>query len=139
MDLQSPPASFRSKVWAHFGFKVTDHGGKKVRVPDITICRHCSSDVSYKTGNTTNMISHMKRHHSEIFGEESAQACSRKEKVQPKGQLSLFDCMKTKAPSKSHSRAITQSIGKFIACDIRPVSFVENVGFMTMIKTLEPK
>ena len=41
-------------------------GGVKTLVKDMTTYKRCYADVSYKTGNTLNMVRHMKLHHPDI-------------------------------------------------------------------------
>ena len=143
VNLQAPPASFRSKIWEHFGFKTSTEGGVKTPVKGTTTCKHCYADVSYKTGNTSNMATHMKRHHPDV----DVSGCIRKPKQQPQaatseasGQLRLQEAFKNKLPVRSvRALAITKSIGQFIALDMRPYSIVDSAGFHNMIKTLEPK
>ena len=41
--IMEPPASFRSGVWKHFGFRVKVHNGKVVE-KEITVCKLCHND-----------------------------------------------------------------------------------------------
>lgn len=50
-----------SPIWEHFGFRTTEDNGKKIPVSSVTTCKHCFADVSYKSGNTSNMATHMKK------------------------------------------------------------------------------
>ena len=51
--LIKPPKSFTSVVWKHFMFTEDKRN---------TVCNHCSAVVPYKA-QTTNMFTHMRRHH----------------------------------------------------------------------------
>lgn len=63
----APAASFRSPVWEHFGFPVTyDESGKKLVDKTVTVCKHCVKLVTYACGNTSNMLAHLRRHHSSV-------------------------------------------------------------------------
>ncbi|XP_060085252.1 E3 SUMO-protein ligase ZBED1-like [Ylistrum balloti] len=146
-DLKSPPATFKSKIWKHFGFRQEDKDGKVVT--EFTTCRHCDMNVSYKCGNTTNMATHLKRHHKDIYESLSHELSRKKEKTTTQessntscttGQLRLQDVLhKRMTFSSPRAVAITKSIGQFIAVDMRPFSVVETSGFKHMINTLEPK
>uniref|UniRef100_UPI00358E30FE E3 SUMO-protein ligase ZBED1-like n=1 Tax=Myxine glutinosa TaxID=7769 RepID=UPI00358E30FE len=62
-ELEAPPTYFKSAVWKHFGFPVVYENEVRKINKSRTVCKHCSISVSYPGGNTTNMISHLKRHH----------------------------------------------------------------------------
>ena len=56
-------ASFKSKVWKDFGFKVFyDTQWVSNIVKENVICRHCFSELQY-TGSMTNISFHVQRHH----------------------------------------------------------------------------
>jgi len=61
------PASLKSPVWEHFGLAVTykDDGQRQV---DRTkaVCRHCSTNIGYAAGNTSNLHTYLKRHHPNV-------------------------------------------------------------------------
>jgi len=67
VELENPLASLKSPVWEHFGFAVTykDDGQRQV---DRTkaVCRHCSTKIGYAAGNTSNLHTHLKRHHPNV-------------------------------------------------------------------------
>lgn len=54
VQIVNPPAVFKSAVWKTFGFLKGDN--KKV------VCRECKQILPY-SGNTTNMSTHLRRHH----------------------------------------------------------------------------
>ena len=59
-----PPASFKSPVWQYFGFgQITSNKGVRETVKTKRICE---GSVSYSSGNTSNMSTHLKRKHPEI-------------------------------------------------------------------------
>ncbi len=62
-ELEDPPLSLRSPVWKHFGFPVNyDNGQRQV---DKTKAA-CSAVIGYASGNTSNLITHLKRHHPNV-------------------------------------------------------------------------
>ncbi|KAH3752153.1 hypothetical protein DPMN_186765 [Dreissena polymorpha] len=102
--------------------------GKKSAVSDITTCRHCFVDVSYKSGNTINMATHMKRHHLNEFDSSeclrdstrAAMKIKTENKAEPSPALAscrlrLQDAFNNKFPTSSlRATAITKAIGQFI-------------------------
>ena len=67
VELEDPPASYKSVVWENFGFPVQySNDGKRVVDRTKTVCRRCSTEVGYVAGNTSNMLTHMRRHHPDV-------------------------------------------------------------------------
>ncbi len=64
-EIEDAPAAqyYRSAVWRHVGFGVTYEAGKKVVDKSTTVCKHCSTRAICAAGSTSNMLTHMKRHH----------------------------------------------------------------------------
>uniref|UniRef100_A0A8C4SKE9 BED-type domain-containing protein n=1 Tax=Erpetoichthys calabaricus TaxID=27687 RepID=A0A8C4SKE9_ERPCA len=108
-NIQPAPSSFKAYVWAHFGFYNID--GKKEIDKTHVICKLCKAKIKY-FGNTTNLRTHMARHHPEDAN-----------KVQPK--VETFQ--------------ETNALSCFIFKDLCPYSVVENEGFRYMLKTVEPR
>jgi hypothetical protein len=130
LQLKPPPASHKSRIWDHFGFRDTSKDGK----PNVATCKHFFTDVSYKTGNTSNMATHMKRHYPTV------EISITRNKPLPHSQMRIQYFIRVKLPLTSlRSIAISQAIGKFIATDMRLYSIVENAGFTEMVSFLEPK
>lgn len=79
------PANFKSPVWEYFSFQVSDvEGGHKMVSKNVSVCRLCKTHVRCM-GNTTNMATHLKRHHPEI---ELFEAKEKEKKV--KGHYFFF-------------------------------------------------
>uniref|UniRef100_A0A8C4SQW8 BED-type domain-containing protein n=1 Tax=Erpetoichthys calabaricus TaxID=27687 RepID=A0A8C4SQW8_ERPCA len=119
-NIQPAPSSFKADVWAHFGFY------------NIVICKLCKAKIKY-FGNTTNLRTHMARHHP-----EDANEVQPKVRNIPGDQRTLHQCCKLPTNSEQ-AKKITQSIACFISKDLRPYSVVENEGFRYMLKTVEPR
>lgn len=133
MDLISPPATLKSPIWEHFGFRTTEDNGKKIPVSSDTTCKHCFAGVSYNSGNTSNMTTHVKMHHPCID-------LSVRKKNIPHSQLRLQDAVREKMSVNSpQALNISRTIGKFIATDLRPFSIVESAGFKLLLSALEPR
>ena len=142
------PASFRSQVWKYFGFEKND----KTRTSSI--CKKCFIKVSYKTGNTSNMATHLKRIHgisSVNTGSSDTTVTTASSTLESSknvdtgtvgttGQLRLSEVFKVKYSHGSvKAQSITKAIGAFIAKDMRPYSIIENPGFRNMISVLDPR
>ena len=118
----APAAQYRSAVWGHFGFGVTYEAGKKIVDKSATVCKHCSTRVIYAAGNTSNMLTHMKRHHPTLSLDST--------KRRGTEQLLLPAAFKLPLNDKSDkAKAITEAVGCFIAKDMQPYAVVEGVGF----------
>lgn len=128
--VKDAPSTFKSKVWAHFGFYQADSGTLD---KEFAICKSCRHKVKY-TGNTSNMHSHLIYHHPELAAEEKTASVSNA------SQPTINAVFKAKLPSGStRAESITKSIACFICKDLRPYSVVENEGFRRMLNTLEPR
>lgn len=141
------PANKRSAVWQFFGYKDGD------ATKEIVTCKLCYWTVCYKTQTTTNMAAHMKRKHSTEWEKSTSVSptakaakltkvkCATDTQLTTSGQMRLIgNSASIKMPShSSKSIAITQSIGRFIASDLRPYSVVENAGFRGLLNVLEPR
>uniref|UniRef100_A0A8C4RIG4 Zinc finger BED domain-containing protein 1-like n=1 Tax=Erpetoichthys calabaricus TaxID=27687 RepID=A0A8C4RIG4_ERPCA len=129
-NIQPAPSSFKAYVWAHFGFYNID--GKKEIDKTHVICKLCKAKIKY-FGNTTNLRTHMARHHP-----EDANKVQPKVRNIPGDQHTLHQCCKLPTNSERANK-ITQSIACFIFKDLCPYSVVENEGFRYMLKTVEPR
>ena len=65
--LVSKSRGTKSAVWIYFGFEADVEGRPKVQ--DAVICRLCKKPVSVKSGNTSNLLSHLKVHHPQRHSE----------------------------------------------------------------------
>lgn len=125
------PPTFKSKVWTHFGFRNVE--GTRKLDKDYAICKNCFAKVKY-SGNTTNMLTHLQRHHPKLLSEKAADATN------GSSQAAVNTMFKAKLPfSSPRAASITTSIAGFICKDLRPYSVVENEGFRKMLDTLEPR
>ena len=136
VQLEDPPASFRSAVWEHYGFNVTyDNDGKKVVDKTATVCKHCATRVAYASGNTSNMMNHLRRHHPSVSVDST-----KKRDSGTKVQILLSEAFKQPLHAGSdRAKSITKALGGFIAKDMQPFSVVEDAGFRHMIKVLESR
>lgn len=104
--LKDAPATFKSKVWTHFGFYSSADGAKIEK--DYAICKNCFAKVRY-TGNTTNMHSHLSRHHPELCEKAAHGAGS---KSTPPGVNTFFQAKLP--PSSARAKSITNGIAVYM-------------------------
>lgn len=129
--LFQPPSSLKADVWTHFGFKANE--GNQGIDKSNAVCKHCQVSVRY-TGNTTNLRSHLQRHHAEKLASPSPL----KTREDPK--QTTLDSMTTKHPPTSlRAQRITDSVVHYISRGLCPYSVVENPGFRLMLNTLDPR
>ena len=142
------PAKFKSRVWQYFGFEnITDNNGIRTLDKSKTVCKQCRAQISYGTGNTTNMFTHLQRKHPHLYEEINAnktkpsQVSSSVKGVAPSvGQQTIKSAFQAKLnPNSPRALECTKSIGMFMAKDLRPFSVVDNPGFRYMVNTLEPR
>lgn len=140
------PAAYRSKIWKHFGFPPSNDNPKQADRTK-TICKICFTEVSYKTGTTTNMRTHIIRKHNINIDEDREDTSTRptagvntNKTTQSDGQLKLSHFLNQKYSRTSQRHLnITTAIGMFIAKDLRPYSVVENEGFRNLLTVIDPR
>jgi hypothetical protein len=50
--------NYQFYVWKYLGYKIVNINGRET-TKDKTVCKICVNDVSYMTGNTSNMPTHL--------------------------------------------------------------------------------
>ena len=132
------PVNAKSQVWTYFGHPVYENKGVRSTDKKKTVCKLCKACFSH-TGNTTNMYTHIKRHHpsyrakldgkpgnsasglaqGQALGTSSHDVVSSDENVtrstrgnQPK--LAEF-CEKKYAMTSTKALSITKQLGIYIA------------------------
>lgn len=104
----------------------------------IAICNKCKAEVSrggatIKSFNTTNLIRHLRNHHSaEYAAFEASNRAKAKAKEPANGPLLAL-------MSSEKSKATTRKLMEFMALDDQPFSVVEDQGFRNLIQHLSPR
>ena len=137
-----------NQSWQYFGFEnIIDKNGIRTLDKSKTVCKECRAQISYGTGNTTNMFTHRQRKHPHLYDESNAnktkpsQVSSSVKGVAPLGgQQAIKGAFQAKLNTNS-PRALecTKSIGMFMAKDLGPFSVADNPCFRYMVNTLEPR
>ncbi|KAI4797684.1 hypothetical protein KUCAC02_024924 [Chaenocephalus aceratus] len=131
------PSCLKADVWEHFGFKKKKESDNLDKT--MAVCKLCHTNMKY-SGNTTNLRSHLQRHHP-----DKVMLTQELKKLRPRcdPKQTVLDSdggCSHKFPSTSpRSQKITESIAYFICQDLRPYSVVENIGFRRMVNAMEPR
>ena len=155
MLVKKPNAS--SVVWNYFGLEAKESGIPKEHKP---VCCTCKRSVPTKGGNTSNLMSHLKEHHAELYIEAlSAQKTQQsKGKTQRKSDnkdlatrtessseinnTTIKDILlasRKYGPKSSQALELNKSVAFFIAKDCQPLSIVERPGFRRVLNKLHSK
>ncbi len=124
-------------VWKHFGFEADEKG--KPRSPDHPKCRVCHQDVATKDGNTSNLYSHLKNRHPELYLQVEKK---RPSTARPAGHPSLSEAWQrtqTLASSSREHKELTKAVTYCLAKDILPISTVDKPGFKAMLQRFNPR
>jgi hypothetical protein len=109
-------------VWKHFGFEADEKG--KPRSPDRSKCRVCHQEVAAMDGNTSNLCSHLKNRHLELYLEVEKK---RPSTSRPAGQQSLSEAWQRTQTLPSISREhkeLTKAVTYCLTKDMLPISTV---------------
>ena len=115
----------------------------------LASCDVCNKQVSrggsnVKTFTTTNLVAHLRKHPTEYqqyLVEKSSAASSSTEASRPK-QLTLEETesrVRIWDINDPRSVRITRRIAEMIAIDCQPISVVDDLGFVRVLQTAEPR
>ena len=139
----------RSQIWNFF----TVEGNSQ----QYGRCLKCKVNVphggtSSKTYTTSNLATHLRSKHSELFVEYTSLKATEKEERQALSiacssstsskQLTLAettDRVRVWATNDSRAIRVTRKIGEMIAIDCQPLSIVSDPGFSRLVNTVEPR
>uniref|UniRef100_A0A3Q1GP89 T-cell immunomodulatory protein-like n=1 Tax=Acanthochromis polyacanthus TaxID=80966 RepID=A0A3Q1GP89_9TELE len=120
LELEDAPALLKSPVWDHYGFPEKYEKVEKQVDKTKAVCQHCEAVLNYASSNTLNLDTHLKKHHLSV-------TIPTAKKKQQTVQTMLSTSFHQILPSNSErAKAITKSIGVFIAADLRPYSVTGN-------------
>lgn len=133
LNFEEAPSSFKSTVWSHFGFSVKyDEQGTKTVSKQNTVCKHCFATLGYSSGNTSNMMAHLRRNHPGINLSGTRPITKTQQSIPAAFQQQYS------THSEKH-KSITRGIGVYIAKDMQPYSVVNDRGFRFLMKLVEPR
>ena len=139
--------SSRSKIWKYFGF-LTNDNSQVIVTPNKAICELCDEHVKC-SNNTTNLLTHLKRHHfiqhEEIISEirkEGSKSVGNSSTTLTGKQQSLMEMILRKEAYKRDSAryAACQSALVFFICDdLQPIGVIDSPAFHQLLHTLDPR
>ena len=135
-----PKPGSKSTIWEYFGYK-QDGDGKLIE-DDGIFCNICHRSVSAKSGNTSNLMSHLKNNHKSVHAQlKTAKTSSSTAAKQPSSkQHSIETSFGLVQPYQCQSKKwkeLTDAITHFIVKDGLPVYTVQKDGFRSMIKRFD--
>ena len=129
-----------------------DENGDAIVPSDEAICELCDERVK-RSSNTTNLLTHLKRHHF-IEHEEVVLAARREQSESPeehsqstsgtktRHQPSIVDLISKKEAYKKDSPRYStcqDALVAFICNDLQPISVVDSPSFRQLLYTLDPR
>ncbi len=99
----------------------------------LTVCKHCATPVTHASGNTFNMLSHLRGHYPSVSTDST-----RRRESGGKEQLPNPAVLQQSLSEKSdRAEAIMKALGEFIAKDMQPYAMVDDVGLQHLVKVLK--
>ena len=149
-----PKENTVSPVWTYFGLIAGDDG--RTIFKETAVCRICKKSVTTKGGNTSNLFSHLKNHHSNKYAELSQTVAtnrspSRTSNKQPgskpstsvaSGQQTIQDAVQKLKSYKRNGKKweeLTDFVTSCICKDMLPINIVEKEGFRQMLKKFDSR
>ena len=129
-----------SEVWEYFGLHA-DKNGKPLKDED-PVCKICRSDVVAKSGNTSNLISHLQHNHPAIYAQTSFPTKAKPAKATGHRQASITDSFAQGQPYDRKSKKwneLTKMVTYCIVKDGLPLRIIEKDGFKRMLKKFDSR
>ena len=130
MELLDRPGS-KSTVWKYFGLKSDEE--KRPVIDGYAFCRECKSKVAARSGNTSNLITHLPNNHPTIYAAFAKQKTEMtKSQSTALQQKSITEALVSSQPYDRKSKKwteLTNSVTFCIAKDILPMYSMEKPGF----------
>ena len=132
----------RAEIWNYFTVDVEE--------VKFARCNTCSDKVSRggntaKSFNTTNLVNHLKKQHTEVYEEFTEKNDQSLEKGKQKSSLKQMtlrearDRVKSWDINDSRAQVMHRRVIGMVALDSLPFSIVEDVGFVRFVTALEPR
>lgn len=125
----------KSPIWAHFGLKPDENGvPKDLNTP---VCKICFEEVVARNGNTSNLRTHLRVKHPEVYKNLPVPEASQQKQQQVASQPTIqesFDKGKMLSKDSREHKELTRAITECIAKDMLPIYIVEKPGFTAMVK-----
>ena len=144
MELVDKPGS-KLAVWKFFGIKCDEE--ERPIIDGHAFCRQCKAKVAARSGNTSNLIVHLRNNHPTIYADFVKQKAE-KEKAKPDQskksatQKSITEALISSQPYDHKSKKwmeLTKSVTYCVAKDMLPMYSVEKPGFRRMLATFDKR
>ncbi len=110
-----------------------DDNGEKVVDKTVTVCKHCATPVTHASGNTSNMLSHLRGHYPSVSTDSTRRRESGGEEQLPNPAV----LQQPLSEKSDRVKAITKALGEFIVKDMQPYAMLVDVGFQHLVKVLK--
>ena len=142
-----------SNVWSYFGFVPNSDNRNRLKDLNEAICKICFKEtgslpkpVRIAVSNTSNLFSHLRVHHTEVYSQlkaamekaKQSATASQGGEMQSKQQPKMDSFVKVNMYSRGSSKweELTHSVTYCIAKDMLPIRIVKKEGFKTLVKSL---
>jgi len=136
-----PKEGTKSPVWRYFGLKVGEDG-RPIDNGQV-YCRMCPMSVWARSGNTSNLFSHLKNNHKTTFAlVKAAKSNEGKSSHLSDEQPTIVSALEGAQPythSSKKWKELTDSVTRFIVKDCLPIHSVEKEGFKAMIHKFDSR
>ena len=126
------PRNRTSKVWQYFGFPKGQQEGKKA------YCKICKTGVVH-AGETTNLKTDLYTWHRLIHDGLYQESTSVVEGTLSSTLDDFVKCVTPLPQSSEKVKKLTRAIFEMIARVIRPISIVNDIGFLNLLREAEPR
>ena len=141
----------KADIWRHFGLK--KRKSDSVIEEGIAICRQCEATIKCTGGGTSNMTTHMRRHHPDVKTDvqklfnspppspvhSSSSAPTTPLKSHQPTIITSFVSQSKYPPSSPKAKDITNKIALWIIHDMMPYSVVDSPYFRDVLEALDPR
>ena len=106
------------------------------------MCKNCKKCVHAKSGNTSNLLAHIRDHHADLYTEVSKELQSSKRESSKHVQPSLCKTVERNImyPNKSvEATTLNRAVAYYITKDMQPIYTVERSGFKFLVFKLNPR
>ncbi|KAK0154005.1 Zinc finger BED domain-containing protein 4 [Merluccius polli] len=124
-----------SAVWKHFTLETPKSKTATCNVCKAVVQRGGSTAATF---NTTNLIKHLKKHHTTEHQDFIA-ARQNDERSRQETLLESFQKQGKLPHDNVKAKGITEKLLNFIVLDDQPLSVVENEGFRSLVEHLQPR
>ena len=130
----------KAAIWSFFGFLPSAEDKDKIDNLDKPLCRKCREPVPIKHSATSNLYTHLRYHHKELYETVKGNASSSSSSSSSQPTIAAaFDKVKPLDTKSKEHKSLTDSITRCLARDMLPIRTVEKPGFKAMVSRFNPK